>query len=72
MLSPCKDCPDRALHCHSRCEKYQVYAEWCEAQREKRKQEQAADEAAARRIFAPRRAAANGLATENSERAKPK
>ena len=19
MLSPCKDCPDRALHCHSRC-----------------------------------------------------
>lgn len=49
MLSPCKDCPDRALHCHSRCEKYQVYAEWCEARREKRKQEQAADEAAARR-----------------------
>ena len=38
MLSPCKDCQNRALHCHSRCEKYQVYAEWCEARREKRKQ----------------------------------
>lgn len=49
MLSPCKDCADRALHCHSRCEKYQIYAEWCEARREKRKQEQAADDAAAQR-----------------------
>lgn len=49
MMSPCKDCSDRALHCHSRCEKYQIYAEWCEAQREKRKQEQAADDAAATR-----------------------
>ena len=49
MLSPCKDCQDRALHCHSRCEKYQIYAEWCESRREKRKQEQAADDAAAQR-----------------------
>lgn len=39
MLSPCKGCLDRALHCHSQCEKYQIYAEWCEARREKRKQE---------------------------------
>ena len=51
MLSPCKDCPDRALHCHSRCEKYQIYTEWCEARREKRKQEQAADDAAAQRGY---------------------
>ena len=46
MLSPCKDCQDRALHCHSRCEKYQIYAEWCEVRREKRKQEQAAQRGA--------------------------
>lgn len=21
-IAPCKDCPDRHLHCHSECEKY--------------------------------------------------
>lgn len=23
--SPCKDCPDRVLGCHDRCEKYQAF-----------------------------------------------
>jgi len=22
---PCKNCPDRVLHCHSSCEKYKAY-----------------------------------------------
>ncbi len=25
--SPCKDCPDRHIGCHSQCEKYKVFAE---------------------------------------------
>lgn len=25
MKQPCKDCPDRALHCHSACEKYAAF-----------------------------------------------
>ncbi len=25
--SPCKDCEDRILHCHSKCEKYAEYRE---------------------------------------------
>lgn len=25
LLSPCKDCPDRYLGCHSECEKYIAY-----------------------------------------------
>ena len=25
MQPPCKDCPDRHLHCHSECDKYANY-----------------------------------------------
>lgn len=25
---PCKDCPDRTQHCHSKCEKYLAYKDW--------------------------------------------
>ena len=25
IVPPCKDCPDRHLGCHDRCEKYQAY-----------------------------------------------
>ena len=28
-IAPCKDCPDRHLHCHSECEKYAEYKEHC-------------------------------------------
>lgn len=24
--SPCKDCPDRHLHCHSECDRYKTFA----------------------------------------------
>ena len=25
IVAPCKDCPDRKLGCHSKCEKYKEY-----------------------------------------------
>lgn len=25
MIAPCKDCPDRVVGCHGKCEKYQAY-----------------------------------------------
>lgn len=25
MNAPCKDCPERALHCHGTCERYAAY-----------------------------------------------
>ena len=25
-FSPCRDCQERTLHCHSTCEKYGIYA----------------------------------------------
>lgn len=25
MNAPCKDCPERALHCHGACERYAAY-----------------------------------------------
>lgn len=31
MSSPCKDCPDRILGCHGRCERYKAFR----AEREK-------------------------------------
>lgn len=27
MKAPCKDCPDRVLGCHSKCEKYIAFSE---------------------------------------------
>lgn len=36
MNAPCKDCPNRQIGCHSKCEKYQEYARICEEQRQKR------------------------------------
>lgn len=32
--APCKDCPDRHLHCHSTCEKYIAYNKECEELRQ--------------------------------------
>ena len=34
VKSPCKDCPNRQIGCHSKCEKYQEYARFCEEQRQ--------------------------------------
>ena len=34
--SPCKDCGDRELGCHSTCEAYQKYVEARETERKKR------------------------------------
>jgi hypothetical protein len=36
MMSPCKDCADRVLGCHSSCESYQAYTEKVKALRERR------------------------------------
>lgn len=39
MVAPCKDCTDRELGCHSKCEKYKAFKEWNDQAREKRRQE---------------------------------
>lgn len=36
VRSPCKDCPDRQLGCHSTCKKYLTYKEICETIREEK------------------------------------
>lgn len=36
--SPCKNCPDRMINCHSSCQKYQEFSKGREAVREERKQ----------------------------------
>jgi hypothetical protein len=36
--SPCKNCPDRAINCHSGCTKYQEFANVCEERRQERKE----------------------------------
>lgn len=41
MNVPCKDCPNRQIGCHSKCEKYQEYARFCEEQRQNRLKESA-------------------------------
>ncbi|MBO5969291.1 MAG: hypothetical protein J6S14_12425 [Clostridia bacterium] len=38
MQSPCKDCPDRKLGCHSICEKYIEYTKFREELRRKRQE----------------------------------
>lgn len=38
MKAPCKDCGQRKLGCHDRCEAYQTYLKRCEAAREKRRE----------------------------------
>lgn len=37
MLVPCKDCPDRYLGCHSKCDKYKAFRAEREAIYEQRK-----------------------------------
>lgn len=39
MVAPCKNCKDRYVGCHSKCEKYKEYAAECEVIREKRRKE---------------------------------
>ena len=34
MTAPCKDCPDRQSHCHSKCEKYLKFFEKNEKRKE--------------------------------------
>jgi hypothetical protein len=36
--SPCKNCPDRAINCHSECSKYQEFAKQRETILNERKQ----------------------------------
>jgi hypothetical protein len=36
--SPCKNCPDRALNCHSSCSKYQEFANGREVMRKEHRQ----------------------------------
>lgn len=36
MRGPCKDCPDRVVGCHSKCEKYKKFVEVCKQERHKR------------------------------------
>lgn len=43
MKSPCKDCPERYVDCHSRCKKYLAYAAEREAERQARYHEYIAD-----------------------------
>lgn len=38
MNSPCKDCPDRQMGCHSNCEKYLSYDKYRQEIRAKRLQ----------------------------------
>lgn len=37
--SPCKDCQDRYIGCHERCNKYQKYKAYCDKLRELRRKE---------------------------------
>ena len=39
MKSPCKDCPDRVLGCHSECGRYLAYVEACEKLRKFRSEQ---------------------------------
>ena len=39
ILSPCKDCTDRQLHCHSTCDRYKVYKAEIEQRRAAKKAE---------------------------------
>ena len=36
MSSPCYNCPDRSLECHSTCEKYQAYHDGRVAEQKKK------------------------------------
>lgn len=37
MTAPCKDCPDRELTCHTSCEKYKAFTEYCDERRSERR-----------------------------------
>lgn len=39
MKAPCKDCPDRAIRCHSSCPRYSNFAKYRERIRQKRYEE---------------------------------
>ena len=39
MMSPCKDCPDRFVGCHSKCERYQTYSDKVKGIRERRERD---------------------------------
>lgn len=34
LQAPCKECPERHLHCHGECEKYKEYKEQSEKNKE--------------------------------------
>lgn len=50
MDSPCKDCDERAVGCHSLCEQYKEFVEECERVRQKRRQDHAIEDC--RRCYA--------------------
>ena len=43
MNAPCKNCPDRRPHCHSRCDKYIEYVKFREDVRKRKHSEHDAD-----------------------------
>ena len=44
LPSPCKDCPDRADHCHGKCEKYAAFRAKLDTLAEERKNKRDYDE----------------------------
>lgn len=45
MKVPCKDCLNREITCHAKCDKYMEYAEWRRRILEKRQERLAAEAA---------------------------
>lgn len=43
--SPCKDCQDRVVGCHSKCEKYATYRAGVEKDKKRRNEMKAIDDA---------------------------
>lgn len=43
IVSPCKDCQNRELHCHSTCEEYKHYKAAIEESREEKRTEREAN-----------------------------
>ena len=41
ITAPCRDCPDRKLHCHSSCERYKQYKDTLEDYKAKKATENA-------------------------------
>lgn len=42
--APCKDCKNRRLYCHSKCEKYRAFDAFRQRERERKHSEQATEQ----------------------------